>query len=126
MTPTVPIPGMSANPMSYLHTYSPGADPVTRLGWGLGIISIAVVVIISGLLLAAILRRREPATAENTDPLHIGREGRGIAAGIRADGTGVIRVVRTAGVAAVIAAVTPGLRVEESSFSKNQSRQDIS
>jgi cytochrome c oxidase subunit 2 len=69
---------MSANPMSYLHTYSPGADPVTRLGWGLGIISIAVVVIISGLLLAAILRRREPATVENTDPLHIGREGRGM------------------------------------------------
>ena len=78
MTPTAPIPGMSANPMSYLHTYSPGADPVTRLGWGLGIVSIAVVVIISGLLLAAILRRREPATAENSDPLHVGREGRGM------------------------------------------------
>jgi cytochrome c oxidase subunit 2 len=78
VTPTAPIPGMSANPMSYLHTYSPGADPVTRLGWGLGIISIAVVVIISGLLLAAILRRREPANAGNSDPLHIGREGRGM------------------------------------------------
>lgn len=78
MTPTVPIPGMSANPMSYLHTYSPGADPVTRLGWGLGIISIAVVAIISGLLLAGILRRREPATAANSDPLHVGREGKGM------------------------------------------------
>jgi len=78
VTPTVPIPGMSANPMSYLHTYSPGADPVTRLGWGLGIISIAVVAIISALLLAGILRRREPATAADSDPLHVGREGQGM------------------------------------------------
>jgi len=36
-----------------------------------------------------------------------------IAAGVRADGTGVIRVVRTAGIARVINSVAPGLRVEE-------------
>ncbi len=36
-----------------------------------------------------------------------------IAAGLRADGTGVVRVVRTPGVAAAIQAVAPGLTVEE-------------
>jgi aerobic-type carbon monoxide dehydrogenase small subunit (CoxS/CutS family) len=36
-----------------------------------------------------------------------------IAAGVRADGTGVIRVVRTPGIAEAIAAVTPQLVVEE-------------
>ena len=36
-----------------------------------------------------------------------------IAAGIRADGTGVVRVVRTPGIAAAIARVAPGLVVEE-------------
>ncbi|MFP5327072.1 MAG: hypothetical protein ACLGHT_06285, partial [Acidimicrobiia bacterium] len=36
-----------------------------------------------------------------------------IAAGIRADGSGVIRVVRTPGIAAAIASVAPGMVVEE-------------
>ena len=36
-----------------------------------------------------------------------------IAAGVRADGTGVIRVARTAGIAAAIASVAPALTVEE-------------
>ncbi len=36
-----------------------------------------------------------------------------IAAGVRADGTGVVRVARTPGVAAAIATVAPGLDVEE-------------
>ncbi len=36
-----------------------------------------------------------------------------VAAGVRADGTGTMRVVRTPGVAAAIAAAAPGLRVEE-------------
>ncbi|MCU1345459.1 MAG: putative oxidoreductase [Acidimicrobiia bacterium] len=36
-----------------------------------------------------------------------------VAAGVRADGTGVMRVVRTAGIVAAIAAVAPGLEVEE-------------
>lgn len=78
MIPAEAIPGMSANPMSYLHTYSPGADPVTRLGWGLGIVSIAVVVIIAGLLLGAILRRRESVEAGGVDPLDVGRHGNGM------------------------------------------------
>ena len=36
-----------------------------------------------------------------------------IAGGVRADGTGVLRVVRTPGIAAAVAAVAPGLVVEE-------------
>ncbi|MEP7245345.1 MAG: cytochrome c oxidase subunit II [Gammaproteobacteria bacterium] len=44
--------------MSYLHTFGPAGDPATRLGWGLGIVSIVVVLIITLLLLAAVLRRR--------------------------------------------------------------------
>lgn len=36
-----------------------------------------------------------------------------VAGGVRADGTGVLRVVRTAGLAEVVAAVAPGLEVEE-------------
>ena len=50
--------------MSYLHTYGPAGDPATRLGWGLGIVSIVVVLVITILLLAAVLRRR----ARNADP----------------------------------------------------------
>lgn len=45
-------------PLAYFQTSGPAADPVTRLGWGLGIVSISVVVVIALLLLGAILRRR--------------------------------------------------------------------
>jgi cytochrome c oxidase subunit 2 len=48
----------SKTPLSYLHTAGPAADPVTRLGWGLALISIAVVIIIAALLLLAIFRKR--------------------------------------------------------------------
>ena len=50
--------------MSYLHTYGPAGDPATRLGWGLGIVSIVVVLVITILLLGAVLRRR----ARDADP----------------------------------------------------------
>jgi cytochrome c oxidase subunit 2 len=45
-------------PMAFLRTYGPAGYPVTALGWGLGIISVMVVVIIGILLLAAIFRGR--------------------------------------------------------------------
>ncbi len=48
-------------PMAYLQTFGPAGDPVTRLGWGLGIVSIGVVVIVTGLVVWAILRRRAAA-----------------------------------------------------------------
>ncbi|MDE2488219.1 MAG: cytochrome c oxidase subunit II [Alphaproteobacteria bacterium] len=44
-------------PMGFLHTYGPRADPVTGLAWGLSIISIAVVVIVTVLVLTGVLRR---------------------------------------------------------------------
>jgi cytochrome c oxidase subunit 2 len=45
-------------PLSYLQTHGPAADPVTRLGWGLGAISVGVTVVVALLLLRAILRPR--------------------------------------------------------------------
>lgn len=47
------------------------------------------------------------------DVVHLGAKRPPVAGGIRRDGTGVLRVVRTAGVAAVIHLVAPGLAVEE-------------
>jgi len=61
-------------PMSYLHTVGPAADPVTRLGWGLGLISVAVVVIITTLLLGAVLRKRDAAGQGN----EVARDGGGL------------------------------------------------
>jgi len=47
------------------------------------------------------------------DTVRVGPKRPPIAAGANADGTGVVRVVRTPGVADVISAYAPGLRVEE-------------
>ncbi|WP_234484278.1 cytochrome c oxidase subunit II [Noviherbaspirillum pedocola] len=45
-------------PMGYLQTHARSADPVTRLNWGLIAISVLVMVIITALLLAGMLRKR--------------------------------------------------------------------
>lgn len=47
------------------------------------------------------------------DVVRLGPKRPPVAAGVRADGTGVLRVVRTPGVAAAVAAVAPGLVVDE-------------
>jgi aerobic-type carbon monoxide dehydrogenase small subunit (CoxS/CutS family) len=47
------------------------------------------------------------------DTVRLGPKRPPVAAGVRSDGTGVIRVVRTAGIADAIGAVAPGLAVEE-------------
>ena len=47
------------------------------------------------------------------DVVRLGPKRPPIAAGVRADGTGVVRVTRTPGIAAAIARVAPGLIVEE-------------
>jgi xanthine dehydrogenase small subunit len=47
------------------------------------------------------------------DVVRLGPKRPPIAAGVRADGTGIVRVVRTPGIAAAINAVAPGLTVEE-------------
>lgn len=47
------------------------------------------------------------------DAVRLGAKRPPVAGGVRADGTGVLRVARTEGVAAAVAAVAPGLVVEE-------------
>jgi cytochrome c oxidase subunit 2 len=59
-----PLFAAAESPMSYMRTFGPAGDPATQLGWGLGIVSIVVVLVITGLLLTAILRRR----ARDADP----------------------------------------------------------
>ncbi len=62
----------SNTPLAYFHTAGPAADPVTRLGWGLGIVSVTVVVIIAVLLILAIFRKHRgspPATERSLMPL---------------------------------------------------------
>ena len=44
--------------MAYHHTFGPAVDRITSLGWGLAIVSLVVVAVISVLLLAGIFRKR--------------------------------------------------------------------
>ena len=53
------------------------------------------------------------ATYSREDVVRLGPKRPPVAAGVRADGTGIVRVARTPGIAAAIAAVAPGLVVEE-------------
>ncbi|MEO8308803.1 MAG: cytochrome c oxidase subunit II [Pseudomonadota bacterium] len=46
--------------MSYFHTSGSAVDPITALGWGLGIACLAIVALIGVLLLAALFRARAP------------------------------------------------------------------
>ena len=48
--------------MSYQHTFGPAIDPITRLGWVLGIVALAVVGIIALLLIGGVFRRRAPSS----------------------------------------------------------------
>lgn len=45
-------------PMSYLHTFGAAGDPVTRLGWGLGIVSIVVTAVVVVLVVWGVMRGR--------------------------------------------------------------------
>ncbi len=49
-------------PMAYHRTFGPAVDPITRLGWGLGTISLLVIIIIAVLLLGGVLRKRMAAS----------------------------------------------------------------
>ena len=69
----------TATPMSYLRTFGPAGYAVTRLGWGLGIISIAVVVIVGLLLLGGIFRRRGTRTLSDPNALVVRRDAGGMA-----------------------------------------------
>jgi cytochrome c oxidase subunit 2 len=73
---TAPAVAMNAPPMSYLRTFGPAGDPATRLGHGLGIVSIVVMVVITVLLLVAIYRRRAPPRSARE--LAVARDGGGL------------------------------------------------
>ena len=65
-------------PLGYLRTYGPRADPVTALTWGLIVLSLAVIAIVSTLVIAGIWLRRRPAgTDAAAEPL--GGTGQGLA-----------------------------------------------
>lgn len=57
--------------MSYLQTAGPAGDPVTSLGWGLGIISLSVLVIVVALLLWGTFRPRTRLRPENSNELAV-------------------------------------------------------
>jgi cytochrome c oxidase subunit II len=83
LVPSVALLARSATtyadtPMSYLHTYGPAGDPITRLGWGLGTISIAVISVIAVLLLGGLFRHRTERASDDAQ-LAVGREGGGMA-----------------------------------------------
>ncbi|HUH40789.1 MAG TPA: cytochrome C, partial [Castellaniella sp.] len=53
----------------FMQAGGPAAAPTMHLGWGITVLSLAVVIIIFGLLVAALIRRRPPA-----DPRALGPE----------------------------------------------------
>jgi cytochrome c oxidase subunit 2 len=79
------------NPMAYQRTFGPAINPVTRLGWGLGIVALSVVVIIAVLLLSGIFRRRAA--------LH-GAGSRSLA--VRSDSGGVSWIYMGTGISSIV------------------------
>ena len=55
-------------PMAYLSTHGPRADPATDLTWGLIVISLAVIVIVTALVAIGILVKRGRALADGAEP----------------------------------------------------------
>jgi cytochrome c oxidase subunit 2 len=65
-------------PLHYLAGAGPRAYPVVALTWGVIVISLAVVVIISALVLFGVLRRRSPALPDMTGAPPVERGGNGL------------------------------------------------
>ena len=93
---------------------APGAEPASPLGNG-GAFGgkAASVVTDEARRLAALHGRPVRVLLPREDVVRLGPKRPPLAAGVRADGTGVVRVARTPGIAAAIAAVAPRLVVEE-------------
>jgi cytochrome c oxidase subunit II len=72
----LPASAGAAPPLSYLQTFGPAGDPVTELGWGLGIISLAVLAIITIALLGGLFRRR--SRAQRQGELAVTRDAGGV------------------------------------------------
>jgi cytochrome c oxidase subunit 2 len=66
------------NGMAYQRTFGPAIDPVTRLGWGLGIVALSVVVIVAVLLLGGIFRRRAALTGAASRSLAVRSDSGGV------------------------------------------------
>ncbi|HEX7964161.1 MAG TPA: cytochrome c oxidase subunit II [Gammaproteobacteria bacterium] len=60
------VPAHADEPLAYLTTAGPAADPLTHLGWLMGGVSIAVIVIVALLLVWALARRRPGGEAGRT------------------------------------------------------------
>ena len=93
---------------------APGGEPVTPLGNG-GAFGgkLDSVVPAAARQLADHHGRPVRVLLSREDCVRMGPKRPPLAAGLRADGTGVVRVARTAGVADAVASVAPGLSVEE-------------
>jgi aerobic-type carbon monoxide dehydrogenase small subunit (CoxS/CutS family) len=93
---------------------APGAEPASPLANG-GAFGgkLASPVAEAARRLAAEHGRPVRAVLAREDAVRLGAKRPPLAAGARADGTGVVRVARTPGIAAAIGAVAPGLVVEE-------------
>jgi len=68
-----------ASPMSYLRTYGPRADPATALMWGLIVLSLAVVAIITALVIVGVVVRRRRGRVEAMAALPAERGAGGLA-----------------------------------------------
>jgi xanthine dehydrogenase small subunit len=92
----------------------PGDTPATPLGNG-GAFGgkLASVAPAAARLLADEYGRPVRVLLSREDVVRLGPKRPPVAAGVRADGTGVMRVARTPGVAAAVAAMAPGIRVDE-------------
>ena len=66
-------------PMSYQRTFGPAVDSITRLGWGLGIISLLVIIIVALLLIGGIFRNRGVDSAADPRQLTVRRDAGGMA-----------------------------------------------
>ncbi len=87
----LPASAWAATPLSYLTGYGAKAGPVVTLTWGLLIISIAVIVIVSVLVLAGIWRRR--ATGANGAVRLVPLSPQGSGLGLLTVGVGVSSLV---------------------------------
>ena len=93
---------------------APGGEPASPLANG-GAFGAKVASVVGGAAreLADVHGRPVRVLLSREDTVRLGPKRPPVAAGVRPDGTGIIRVVRTPGVAAAIHAVAPGLVVDE-------------
>ncbi len=104
-------PGYLETDASWAEPGGPAADPLANGGAFGGKVSTPVTDVARRLAAEHATAVRVLLSREDT--VRLGPKRPPIAAGLRADGTGVVRMARTAGVAERIAAVLPGVSIEE-------------